>query len=221
LLTVKPFSLRSVNIEMPKSKHIRDELLDISQTVAELTEETPFNTPQESYFEHFPKRILERIQDLEEEPSLDFLGNLDKEVPFKVPTGYFNQFKPVIPNEIIKSGKIIPFKRILRYSIAASIAGLLTVWGFVSDNKKTSDSYSFVNMEASIESISLDGYDSYLNEDAVSGIPDLPSEESDMQSTLLVEINKDVIEEILQEIPENDISLYLNQDGYDDTEIMD
>jgi len=206
---------------MPKSKHIRDELLDISQTVAELTEETPFNTPQESYFEHFPKRILERIQDLEEEPSLDFLGNLDKEVPFKVPTGYFNQFKPVIPNEIIKSGKIIPFKRILRYSIAASIAGLLTVWGFVSDNKKTSDSYSFVNMEASIESISLDGYDSYLNEDAVSGIPDLPSEESDMQSTLLVEINKDVIEEILQEIPENDISLYLNQDGYDDTEIMD
>ena len=42
-----------------------------------------------------------------------------------------------------------------------------------------------------------------------------------MQKTLIVEINKDVIEEILQEIPENDISLYLNQDGYDDTEIMD
>jgi hypothetical protein len=36
-----------------------------------------------------------------------------------------------------------------------------------------------------------------------------------------VEINKDVIEEILQEIPENDISLYLNQDGYDDAAIMD
>jgi hypothetical protein len=206
---------------MPKSKYIQDELLDISQTVAELTDETPFHRPQASYFENFPKRILQKIKAHEEDPSMDFLGDLDKEVPFKVPAGYFNQFKPVIPNENIKSGKIIPFKRILRYSIAASIAGLLTVWGFVSDNKKTSDSYSLVNMEASIESISLDAYDSYLNEDAVSGIPDLPSEESDMQSTLLVEINKDVIEEILQEIPENDISLYLNQDGYDDTEIMD
>ena len=206
---------------MPKSKHIRDELLDISQTVAELTEETPFNIPQGSYFEHFPKRILERIQDLEEDPSLDFLGNLDKEMPFKVPTGYFNQFKPVIPNENTKSGKVIPFRRILRYAIAASLVGVLTVWGFMSDNINTTDNYSLVNMEAGIESISLDAYDSYLNEEAVSGIPDLPSEESDMQSTLLVEINKDVIEEILQEIPENDISLYLNQDGYDDTEIMD
>jgi hypothetical protein len=206
---------------MPKSKYIKDELLDISQTVAELTDETPFNTPQPNYFEHFPKRILERIQDLEEDPSLDFLGNLDKEMPFKVPTGYFNQFKPVIPNENIKSGKVIPFRRVLRYAIAASLVGALTVWGFMSDNKNTTDSYLLVNMEAGIESISLDAYDSYLNEDAVSGIPDLPSEESDMQSTLLVEINKDVIEEILQEIPENDISLYLNQDGYDDTEIMD
>jgi hypothetical protein len=206
---------------MPKSKYIKEELLDISQTVAELTDETPFNTPQPNYFEHFPKRILERIQDLEEDPSLDFLGNLDKEMPFKVPTGYFNQFKPVIPNENIKSGKVIPFRRVLRYAIAASLVGILTVWGFMSDNQNTTDSYSLVNMEAGIESISLDAYDSYLNEDAVSGIPDLPSEESDMQSTLLVEIDKNVIEEILQEIPENDISLYLNQDGYDDTEIMD
>jgi hypothetical protein len=206
---------------MPKSKYIKDELLDISQTVAELTDETPFNTPQPSYFEHFPKRILERIQDLEEDPSLDFLGNLDKEMPFKVPTGYFNQFKPVIPNENIKSGKVIPFRRVLRYAIAASLVGVLSVWGFMSDNKNTTDSYSLVNMEDGIESISLDAYDSYLNEDAVSGIPELPSEESDMQSTLLVEINKDVIKEILQEIPENDISSYLNQDGYDDTEIMD
>ncbi len=206
---------------MPKSKYIQDELLDISQTVAELTDETPFNTPQPNYFEHFPKRILERIQDIEEDPSLDFLGNLDKEMPFKVPTGYFNQFKPVIPNENIKSGKVIPFRRVLRYAIAASLVGALTVWGFMSDNKNTTDSYSLVNMEAGIESISLDAYDSYLNEDAVSGIPDLPSEESDMQSTLLVEINKDVIKEILQEIPENDISSYLNQDGSDDIEIMD
>ncbi len=206
---------------MPKSKYIQDELLDISQTVAELTDETPFTTPLSCYFEYFPKRILESIQDLEEEPSLDFLGNLDKEMPFNVPTGYFNQFKPVIPNENIKSGKVIPFRRVLRYAIAASLVGAFTVWGFMSDNKNASDSFSLVNMEAGIENISLDAYDSYLNEDAVSGIPDLQNEESDMQSTLLVEINKDVIEEILQEIPENDISLYLTQDGYDDTEIMD
>lgn len=206
---------------MPKSKHIQDELLDISQTVAELTEQTPFHTPQASYFENFPKGILQKIQEYEEDPSLDFLGNLDKEVPFKVPEGYFNQFKPPIPNKNIKSGQVIPFRRILRYAIAATIAGLLTVWGFMSDNKNVMESYPLVNVEANIDNISIGAYDSYLNEDAVSEIPDLPNEESDMQSTLLVEINKDVIEEILQEIPEKDISLYLNQDGYDETEIMD
>jgi hypothetical protein len=206
---------------MPKSNYILDELIDISQTVAELTEETPFNTPQASYFENLPKQILQKIQEYEEDPSLDFLGNLNKEVPFTVPEGYFNHFKTTIPNKIIKSGKVIPIRRILRYAIAATIAGLLTVWGFLSDNINVTDSYSLMNVEASITDISTDAYDSYLNEDAVSEISDLPNEESDLQSTLLVEINKDVIEEILQEIPEKDISLYLHQDGYDDTEIMD
>jgi hypothetical protein len=91
----------------------------------------------------------------------------------------------------------------------------------MSDNKNASDIYSLANMEAGIENISLDAYDSYLNEDSVSGIPDLTNDESEILSTLLVEINKDVIEEILKEIPENDISLYLNQDGYDDAAIMD
>ena len=206
---------------MPKSKYIQDELLDISQTVAELTDETPFHRPKTSYFENFPKSIFQKIQAYEEDPSMDFLGDLDKEVPFKVPAGYFNQFKPLIPKENIKSGNVIPFRRILRYAIAASIAGVLTVWGFMSDSKNASDIYSLANMEAGIENISLDAYDSYLNEDSVSGIPDLTNDESEILSTLLVEINKDVIEEILKEIPENDISLYLNQDGYDDAAIMD
>jgi hypothetical protein len=206
---------------MPKSKHILDELLDISQTVAELTDKTPFNIPQASYFESFPKHILQKIQNYEEDPSLDFLGNLDQEVPFSVPEGYFNQFKPTIPNEIIKSAKIIPFSNVLRYAIAATIVGVVTIWGFQSENNHISDSDPYVTMEASIENISMDAYDSYLNEDAVSGIPELQNDESDMQSTVLVEINKDVIIEILQEIPEKDISLYLNQDGYDETEIMD
>jgi hypothetical protein len=206
---------------MPKSKYIQDELLDISQTVAELTDETPFHRPQTSYFENFPKRILQKIQAHEEDPSMDFLGDLDKELPFNVPAGYFNQFKPLIPKENIKSGNVIPFRSILRYAIAASIAGVLTVWGFMSDSKNATDIYSLANMEAGIENISLDAYDSYLNEDSVSGIPDLTNDESEILSTLLVEINKGVIEEILQEIPENDISLYLNQDGYDDAAIMD
>jgi hypothetical protein len=206
---------------MPKSKYIQDELLDISQTVAELTDETPFHITQTSYFENFPKSILQKIQAQEEDPSMDFLGDLDKEVPFKVPAEYFNQFKPLIPKENIKSGNVIPFRSILRYAIAASIAGVLTVWGFMSDSKNASDIYSLANIEAGIENISLDAYDSYLNEDSVSGIPDLTNDESEILSTLLVEINKDVIEEILKEIPENDISLYLNQDGYDDAAIMD
>jgi hypothetical protein len=42
------------------------------------------------------------------------------------------------------------------------------------------------------------------------------NEQIDTGSNLLVDLNRETIKEILQEIPDKDISLYLNQDGLGD-----
>lgn len=210
----------SVKNKMPKSTNIQQELSQISQPVAELTEQTPFTSPQPVYFEQLPTKIFEKIKELEEEPSLDFLKGIKKEAPFQIPEGYFTSFKPTVLNKNVKSAKIIPFHSFLRYAIAASVIGIVITLGILNNKGNNVINAEFAVMEENTKNISLDAFDSYLNEGAVSGIPEYTHDEVDEHASVLVEIDKETILEILEEIPVNDISLYLDQDGYNDTEIM-
>ncbi len=207
---------------MLKSINIQQELSQISQTVAELTEETPFSSPSSAYFEQLSSNILQKIRRQEEDPAIDFLKDINKENPFQVPDGYFRDFKPAIANEKLKSGKLIPLGTILRYSVAACVIGLIITLAKLNDKGNNATNAEFAMIEENSKNISLDAFESYLNEAAVSGIPEFSHDEAeaDEHASLLVEINKETILEILQEIPENDISLYLDNDGYNDTEMM-
>jgi hypothetical protein len=205
---------------MPNSINIQQELSQISQTVAELTEETPFTHPQPAYFEQLPSKIIQKIKELEQEPSLDFLKEIKKDTPFQIPEGYFKKFEPKVLNKNVKSEKLIRYRTFLRYAMAACLIGVIIT--LIKFNNKGNDAMKaeFALMEENSKSISLDAFDSYLNEGAVSGIPENGHDEAEVQASVLVEINKETIIEILQEIPENDISLYLDQDGYNDAEMM-
>jgi len=205
---------------MPKSKSIQQELNEISQSVAELTENTPYRVPT-AYFDNFHTRLFEAIKQQEQEPSTDFLSGLKKESPFEVPADYFNSFRPEIPKENINSGKIIPFGKILRYAVAACAIGAASLWIYQMDNTQEA-ALQRTGAEATFEEkISLDAYNSYLTESAIAEIPDQELEDVEANGTILVEINSNTIQEILQEIPENDISSYLQQDGYEEIGILD
>jgi hypothetical protein len=57
----------------------------------------------------------------------------------------------------------------------------------------------------------------YLEEmDDISIAETSENEQVDTSSTLLVDMNSETIKEILQEIPDKDISLYMDQDGLGD-----
>lgn len=205
---------------MPKSKSIQQELDDISQTVAELTENTPYRVPT-TYFEDFHTRLFQKIEELELEPTTDFLSGLKKEHPFEVPANYFSSFQPEIPKENINSGKIIPFGKILRYAVAACAIGAASLWIYQMDNTQQVALQGTVAEATFEEKISLDAYNSYLTESAIAEIPDQELQDVEVNGTLLVEFNSNTIQEMLQEIPENDISSYLQQDGYDESGIME
>jgi hypothetical protein len=205
---------------MPTSQSIQQELNEISQSVAELTENTPYRVPK-AYFDHFPAQLIQKIKDLEVEPATDFLSGLKNELPFEVPAGYFSSFQAEIPKENIKSAQIIPFRRILRYAVAACAIGVACLWAYKVDSLRIPAQPETLAEATFEEKISLDAYNSYLNESAVAEIPDQELDDHEVDGTLLVEINSNTIQEMLQEIPENDISSYLQQDGYDENGIMD
>jgi hypothetical protein len=205
---------------MPKSKSIQQELNEISQSVADLTENTPYRVPT-AYFDNFHTRLLQQIKEQELDPSSSLLSGLKNELPFEIPKDYFSNFRPEIPKENINSGKLIPIGRILRYAVAACTIVAASLWVYQMENTQEAALQGTVVGATFEEKISLDAYNSYLTESAIAEIPDQELEDVEVNGTLLVEINSNTIQEMLQEIPENDISSYLQQDGYDGSGIME
>ncbi len=79
------------------------------------------------------KDILKELK--EQAPGL---ADISREVPYKVPEGYFDNLKIPIPGKqaIVKS--ISPMRKIFRYAVAAVLAGLvaLAAWYFIGDTNK-------------------------------------------------------------------------------------
>jgi hypothetical protein len=135
-----------------RNPHIEEELKEISQAVANLPVEIPFDLPV-SYFVEFPAQMMAKIREgmtakEELEQLSPLLAGLQKKATFETPEGYFERLDlKGIENEAIvlsmylkeqdetggpqhpsASGKLIslsPWSKGLKWASAAVIAGLL------------------------------------------------------------------------------------------------
>jgi hypothetical protein len=184
------------------------ELTSISPFVADLPKNTPFEV-QEVYFQEFSSRIMEQIQiqNIDNEVLSPFMESLKKENPFSVPTGYLNQFNV---DTAPKKAKVIPFfglKAVLKYAAAASVIGIIATFAtlFFSNTDK-----SAIGKSNGSTMISTDAFALYLSEAEMIEEDDvLETVIADSQS-LLVQMDAKVIRELLTEIPETEISNYLD-----------
>jgi CRISPR/Cas system CMR-associated protein Cmr5 small subunit len=206
---------------MPSLDNISSELASLSQDVAQLPKSTPFSLPQD-YFDRFPTRLMETIlnegaeQDLTGLPPL--LKSLKHENPYTIPEDYFNNLKVEIPGN---QAAVIGMKRVgswVKYAAAACLLGIIATVFFVS---KTENGNQLAGLSKEAETfqqkISPDAIAMYLEEmDNLSVAETNENEQVDTASNLLVDMSRETIKEILQEIPDKDISLYMNQDGLGD-----
>ncbi|MFM2231573.1 MAG: hypothetical protein RJB31_274 [Bacteroidota bacterium] len=206
---------------MPSLNTISSELASLSQDVAQLPKSTPFSLPQD-YFDRFPTRLMETIlnegaeQDLTGLPPL--LKSLKHENPYTIPEDYFNNLKVEIPGN---QAAVIGMKRVgswVKYAAAACLLGIIATVFFVS---KTENGNQLAGLPKETETfqqkISPDAIAMYLEEmDNLSVAETNENEQVDTASNLLVDMSRETIKEILQEIPDKDISLYMNQDGLGD-----
>jgi len=206
---------------MPSLDNISSELASLSQYVAQLPKSTPFSLPQD-YFDRFPTRLMETIlnegaeQDLTELSPL--LKSLKHENPYTIPEDYFNNLKVEIPG---KQAPVIGMKRVgswVKYAAAACLLGIIATVFFVSKTEN-GNQLAILPKEAETfqQKISPDAIAIYLEEmDNLSVAETNENEQVDTASNLLVDMSRETIKEILQEIPDKDISLYMNQDGLGD-----
>lgn len=202
---------------MKDQQDILLELTSISPFVADLPKTTPFEAPK-NYFQDFSSRILEQIQlqSIENDGLSPFMQSLKKENPFSVPADYMNQFNV---DSSLKKAKIVPLfslKAVLKYAAAASIIGIIATFAtlFFSNTDKSTIAKSNGNAL-----ISTDAFALYLSEVEMIEGEEVETVVEDSQS-LLVQMDAKVISELLTEIPETEISNYIDIMKSEDPNLM-
>ena len=203
---------------MKEQQEILLELTSISPFVADLPKNTPIEA-QEDYFQKFSSRIMERIkvQNIDNEELSPFMQSLKKENPFSVPEGYLSQFNVDIAPKKAKVVPLFGLKAVLKYAAAASVIGIIATFAtlfFSNTDKSTIGKLNGNTM------ISTDAFALYLSEaDMIEEDDELETVMADSQS-LLVQMDAKVISELLTEIPETEISNYLDIMKSEDPNLM-
>jgi hypothetical protein len=194
------------------------ELSSISQPVADMPNNNPFTVP-EAYFSTLPAKLLSRIEqeNTRFQPLSPLLESLKKENPFVVPENYISSFKVSLPQ---KEGLLVPFfsiKNMLKYAAAAAIVGIIATFAALSNKTEEKTAVAFT---AEQSSISEEAFAFFLSESGLSENEQNQNIEIDLSESLLVNLNPKLISEILTEIPENDISTYMNLIEFEDLNKM-
>ena len=203
---------------MKEQQDILLELTSISPFVADLPKNTPFEA-QEGYFQEFSSRIMERIkvQNIDNEVLSPFMQSLKKENPFSVPEGYLSQFNVDIAPKKTKVVPLFGLKAVLKYAAAASVIGIIATFATLFFSKTEKSTIGKLNGNTMI---STDAFALYLSEaDMIEEDDVLETVIADSQS-LLVQMDAKVISELLTEIPETEISSYIDIMKSEDPNLM-
>ena len=206
---------------MSNKDNISSELTSISQHVAQLPKNTPFSVPKD-YFDNFPVRLMDAIQHEATAQELielsPMLQSLKHENPYTIPEGYFKMLKVEMPRNEAAVVRMNRFGFWAKYAAAACLVGILATVFFVFRTENDTPLAGLSKETETLQNkVSPDAIAMYLEEmDNLSVAETNENEQVEAGFNLLVDMNSETIKKILQEIPDNDISLYMDQDGLGD-----
>ncbi|MFZ9239606.1 MAG: hypothetical protein ACO22R_00585 [Chitinophagaceae bacterium] len=197
---------------MAKDSNIQNELKDISQAVANLDGKTPFAIPA-GYFQQFPQKLMQNFENesfIKEEFSLSpLMRSLQSKTPFEVPASYFNEFNAAIPRTspaTIKLGS----RRWTSYAAAACIGGL--IFGLIYLSNQQSKQPTFASNSISNETMA-----SYLIENELMDDSYKELEGSTADEYAMLDVSASTISDMLKDIPDTDITGFLDQNSFEES----
>ena len=212
---------------MKRNLDIKTELSAISQAVDTFPIITPFAVPKE-YFETFPNRIilLAREGTLANKVKVDrtlspLLQSIQKENPFALPEGYFQNFQLNDSKAEAKTVRMLSTRNVVRYVAAACITGLVVSLLFFSLRTNTGTQDSLAGSHAADQlDISKDAVETYLSDLENYSIDAETDDFTDNGGNSLVDLNIDTIGKMLTELSESGITQYMNLNEIKETQII-
>lgn len=194
-----------------KTTDAKEETGYLSPMLSVVSKEMPYSVPV-GYFGNLDENFLQRIREHadyqtseEEIDSLSpMLSGLRNKNPYSVPAGYFESFKPGIEKEEAKVISITK-RRWFKLAIAAAIVGVITIGAilFFSSGKvdpnKNPDEWIAKNVKKKVSTEKIDEFVALAKEDDSMK----PVDQNVPEKT-------DEIKELMKDVPEKDITEFLN-----------
>jgi hypothetical protein len=201
---------------MPDRKEILSELSIISNTVAELPLKPVFTVP-EGYFDQFPEKLMKTIREEDKsdvrselEQISPLLASLERKTPFSVPDGYFSQLEhDLMPEKEHSVAKVVEMHRPgkLRVMFAAAavtaILGIFTWFYLMNDGNETALPETVaVNLNSELPQVSETEISRYLA---------TTPENIQVEPLSLAGVEETDLDEIMNEINENELQQFINE----------
>lgn len=202
--------LKRIKLEAAISQD--EELEILSPLLRKLSKNAPFELP-EGYFNDLPSDVIAGVNAVdyvnqELESSEPMLNNYKIKNAYHVPDGYFEHLESSLLDNVKGKQKssVIAFsfnRSVLRYSVAALVAGVLSMAAWIFFQNKPSVT-SGTDPLANIEQISNDEMISYLETTLAEG---------DIVSTATYPLKDEDVRDILFDLPDEELQQYLEHNA--------
>lgn len=175
----------------------------------------PYQAPASSYFESLPDAILQKVKSQElETVDLSFLDHLKHLPTYRVPEGYFENFKIALPVANTRATTILfqaKKKRVqwMQWSAAACMLIIFSLGAFwMSNTPGTEDARAFEMASQQLDNVPLDVIDEYI---------DTEFDSYDIYASMIDGKEHQIIYKtsysILDDVSDQDLDAYLEMEG--------
>ncbi len=202
-------------IKAAETDNASEEIAILSPLLSKLDKKIPFSTPA-GYFSELSDNLvggMKAVDFVKDElenfsPVLRGIGN---ENVYKVPDGYFDHLAENILQKINQpqpGAKVISFKKrksFMRYAVAAAVAGVILTIGVVNLNKPNITTTTIDDPAIGLSKISDQEITNYLDNN------DIPLAETNPgNTTAMLDFNENDIKDFLNDVPDNELLQYAN-----------
>jgi hypothetical protein len=206
-------------VKAETSNSVDEELANLSPFLSTIKREMPFSVPQ-NYFEELPDNVLQSAK------AIDFVNDEAENIPallkglkdknvYTTPLGYFENFSDSVLSKIKdepKKAKVISIgsrKTWLRVAAAAIVVGIISTVSYYTLNKNPQPAVS--DPIAALSKVSDDEMNSYL-QNQYSPIYDSVITNTNSPLANIDLSNNDDTDDLLGNIPDDELKQYINED---------
>ena len=192
---------------------VSNELESLSPLLAGMSRKMPFSMP-DNYFNEAIAGLPGMVAD---EQLPDFLLEVGKSMPYQVPVAYFDDLSGRVKARLSlkEPAKVISFapRKLMRYAVAAAVAGIMAIGGIVyfSGKGSTSSPDSEEWVANNLKNVSTEELEEFINTADISTT--LAKNEGDGKTevrNMLNDVSDKELENFLEEVPTDNEDLMIN-----------